>query len=464
MEFELVVRGGTLLSACDKQAADIGIRDGKIEAIGQGLIGDKMVDASGLYVLPGGVDPHVHLQMPAGETTSSDDFGSGTIAAVMGGTTTIIDFVEPEAGESLKNAFEKRKAAAAGKAVIDYGFHMTLSSTRDDWMAEIPWMISTGVPSFKMYTTYDGMRLNDEEMLYAMQRVAAAGGLVLVHCENDAIVKASTQAQQSQGILSPAAHPLARPAQAEIEAVTRVLALADCANVPVYIVHISTAGGAGALRSALERGVQAWGETCPQYLLLTEELYFSHGFEGAKFVCSPPLRAQKDMRKLWWALDDNVVQSIGTDHCPFNYVGQKDLGREDFTRIPGGLPGIESRLSLIYSYGVRAGKMGLRQWVNTCCTQPAKIMGLYPRKGTLMPGADADIVVFDPKMKVRLSAEFLHERVDYSPYEGLELTGWPKLVFSRGECVVREGIFSGESGRGLFLPRKLGNQSGVWKN
>jgi len=455
MDFDLVIRGGTLISAWDKQATDLGILGDKIAAIGQGLHGKQELDATGMYVLPGGVDPHVHLEMPAGVTTSSDDFESGTRAAVMGGTTTIVDFVEPEANESLMEAFEKRKAAAQGKAVIDYGFHMTLTSAREDILAQIPQIIAAGMPSFKLYTTYAGMRLNDEDMLVAMRQVASQGGLVLVHCENDAIVRSATEFQKEAGHLSPSAHPLARPAAAEIEAVTRVLALAECGGVPVYIVHISTEGAVDALRNAFGRGQKAWGETCPQYLLLTEENYRGDGFEGAKFVCSPPLRTQKDLRKLWWAIDDNVVHSIGTDHCPFNFVGQKDLGREDFTRIPGGLPGIEARLGLMYTFGVRAGKMGLSQWVNTCCTNPAKIMRLYPRKGTLMPGADADVVVFDPKKKVKLSVDFLHERVDYTPYEGRQLTGWPKWVFSRGERVVNEGEFSGETGRGIYLSRSI---------
>lgn len=458
--FDLVIRGGTLVTACETVQADVGVRDGKINAIGERLQGHEMVDADGLWVLPGAVDPHVHLQMPTGATMSSDDWRTGTVAAACGGTTTVIDFVEPEGDESLMEAFEKRHAEAEGQAVIDYGLHMTLTNAEDATLAEIPAVVDAGMPSFKTYTTYEGFKLNDREFLRVMDAVREAGGLIMVHSENDAVVSEATAALLDAGEISPAAHPKSRPAAAEAEAIHRMLALAEVTGVHLYIVHISTARGAQLLAEA--RGCGAChvdGETCPQYLLLTEAAYDQPGFEGAKVVCAPPLRTAADNAALWNALAADALQTVGTDHCPFFYESQKTLGRHDFSQIPSGLPGIEARLALLHTFGVRAGRISANRWIELCCTAPAQIFGLAPRKGTLAPGADADIVLFDPHKRVTLSADVLHEHVDYTPYEGLELTGYPVATFVHGRKVVQDGAWLDQESGGHYLPAQKTDDS-----
>ncbi len=451
--FDLVIRGGTLVTAADTIQADLGICDGVIAALGQDLIGLETLDASGKLVLPGAVDPHVHLEMPAGPTTSSDDWESGTVAAACGGTTTVVDFVEPEPGESLMRAFEARRAQAEGRAAIDFGLHMTLSRADADTLAQIPDVAAAGLTSFKTYTTYEGLRLSDEEFLRAMQAVKQAGGLLMVHAENHAMIEHLKREFIAAGQVAPRYHPRSRPAAAEGEAIERVLALAEIAHVPVYVVHVSTARGADAIRRARARGQMVFGETCPQYLLLTEAEYERPGFEGAKFVCSPPLRTAQDNTALWGALARGILSTVGTDHCPFNLRGQKELGLGKFTDIPGGLPGIEARLALMYTCGVRAGRLTLNRWVEVCCAAPARLFGLYPRKGTLMPGADADVVIFDPDKHVTLSQSLLHEKVDYTPYEGLELRGYPVVTLSRGIVLVQDGRWVGPEGHGQYLKR-----------
>jgi dihydropyrimidinase len=449
--FDLVVQNGTLVTAGETVRADIGIRGEQIAALGQGLRGREALDAGGLLVLPGGVDPHVHLEMPAGAVRSSDDFVTGSIAAACGGTTTLLDFVEPEPGETLAQALQARRAQAEGRAVVDFGLHMTLTDTRPPALAEVEPLVAAGVSSFKVYTTYDGFRLDDAGLYAALEAVGQAGGLVMVHAENDVIVGQARRALLAAGRTGPQAHPLSRPAAAEGEAVERMLALAETAQAPVYIVHTSTRRGAEAIARARGRGQVAYGETCPQYLVLTEAEYARPGFEGAKFVCSPPLRSEADRVALWRALANGQLQSMGTDHCPFFYRGAKELGRELFTLIPGGIPGIEARLALLYTWGVRAGWISPGRWVELCSTAPARLFGLYPRKGSLLPGADADLVLFDPQRRVTLRQEMLHENVDYTPYEGLELHGYPVATLRRGQLLAREGEYVGPQGGGRFL-------------
>lgn len=454
MKLDLVITNGTVVTAADTFPADIGIIDGKIALIGENLHGSREVNAQGKLIIPGGVDPHVHLEMPQGEFTSSDNFESGTIAAACGGTTTIIDFVEPEENEPLLDALAKRRAQADGRAVIDYGLHMTLSNANDDTLAQIPAVIEAGSSTFKIYTIY-GFYLDDDAMLKAFRKVQEAGGLPIVHAENRHIVKHLQKKFLNDGQTSPRFHPRSRPPVVEGEAINRVLALAEIAESPVYIVHVSTALGAEAIQQARQRGQIAFGETCPQYLLLTEVEYDRPNFEGAKYICSPPLRSDENLPALWDAVKKGYLQSMGTDHCPFFFRGQKDHIRSDFTKIPGGMPGIESRLSLLYTFGVGQKRISLNRWVDLCCTMPAKIFGLYPQKGTLTPGADADIVIFDPEKKITLSKNILHEHVDYTPYEGFSLQGYPEITLRRGQILCQNGEFVGEKGGGRFLSRKL---------
>lgn len=460
MAHDLVIAGGTLITAEQIRSADIGIQGGVIREIGENLSGTEIVDARGLYVVPGGVDPHVHLQMPQGDVYSSDDWRSGTKAAVCGGTTTLIDFVEPEADETMLEALEARRAEADGFSVTDYSLHMTITTAMMQRLEDIPAVVDAGIPSFKLYTTYDGMMLDDYQLLEAMSAAAAAGGMVLVHSENDAVARFHTEALLEAGQRGPDAHPLARPASAEEEAIQRVLILAETAGVPVYIVHISTAGGADAVAAANAAGQAAFGETCPQYLLLGEDLY-STGFEGAKYVCTPPLRSEKHRLSLWSHLSTSSLHTIGTDHCPFNYEGQKDLGRENFTKIPGGMPGVQLRTALMHTYGVLQGRLTLNEWVQLCSTQPARIFGLHPRKGALQPGSDADIVLFDPGIRSTITRDSLSENVDYTPYEGLELTGAPVQVYLKGHLAARNGEFLGTDTPGCFLERQRIGQEDV---
>jgi dihydropyrimidinase len=451
--FDLVITGGTLVTASEIVAADVGIAADKIAAIGHNLEGARRIDASGKLVLPGAVDPHVHLGIDAGATRSSDDFETGTIAAACGGTTTIIDFVEPEMGGALVGGLEARLAEAEGKAVIDYALHMTLRRGDRQTLDQVPQAVRAGCSSFKTYTTYDGFRLTDPELLAALEAVQAAGGLVLVHAENDAVIERRRRAYIAAGQTAPRFHPRSRPVPVEAEAIERALALAEVASCPLYVVHTSTGRGADAIVRARARGQRAYGETCPQYLVLTDAEYERPGFEGAKFVCSPPLRPADNPPALWRHLAQGGLQTVATDHCPFLYAGQKDLGRDDFTRIPNGLPGIEARLAILYTCGVGQGRLTVTRWVELCCTAPAQIFGLYPHKGTLMPGADADIVIFDPHKQVTLSRQVLHERVDYTPYEGLALEGYPVLTLARGEVIAAEGAYVGTHGRGQFIKR-----------
>jgi dihydropyrimidinase len=459
MEFDLVIQNGTLVTAADTVQVSIAIRDGRIAAIGHDLTGAEIVDAGGLLVLPGFIDPHVHLDMPTPAGNSSDDWFTGTRAAAIGGTTTVVDFVEPEKDETLLHALDARRDQAASKAVIDFTFHMTIDRVDDKTLAEIPEVIKAGLTSFKCYTTYD-MKLDDDQLLSAMKAVGQAGGIVIVHSENDAIVNRLRAEYIAAGKTEPRFHPLSRPAASEGEAIERVLTLAKIAGTTVLIVHVSTQFGVEAIQRAKSRGQMVFGETCPQYLLLSDELYSSPGFEGAKYICSPPLRKVSDQQAIWKALGKGAFRVLGTDHCPFFYDGVKNLGRPldsppPFTRIPGGIPGIEGRPSLLYTFGVLTGRISLNQWVDICSTGPAQVYRLYPRKGALVPGADADIVLFDPDKQVTLSTDTLHENVDYTPYEGFELTGYPVKVYSRGQLIVDDDKYIAEDPRGRYIARKL---------
>jgi dihydropyrimidinase len=432
--------------------ADVGIREGRIAAVGTGLAGREVIDASGMLVLPGAVDEHVHLQMRVGEFCSSDTFASGTMAAACGGTTTVIDFAEPRPGQALVDALAARRAEADGQVAIDYALHMTLSRADDDTLAQVPACIEAGAASFKLYMAYQGLRLDDGELLHALAALRAAGGRALVHAENHDAIAYLVARALAEGQTGPAAHPRTRPDFMEAEAVHRLLALARLTGTSVTVAHLSCTAGLEVIRAARARGHDVGVETCPQYLLLDEREYEAPGFEGAKFVMSPPLRTEADRAALWAGLAAGEVSTVGTDHCPFFFATQKTRGLHDFSRIPGGAPGIETRLALLYSHGVRAGRITPEQWVAACCTEPARRFGLAPLKGTLEPGADADVVLFDPEREVTLSAGALHQNVDYTPYEGWRVRGYPVTVLSRGKVIVREGEFVGPAGWGRFIP------------
>lgn len=452
--FDLVIANGTLVTAESVMHADLGIRDSQIAAIGTALAGTETIDAAGMLVLPGAIDEHVHLQMPVGEFASSDDFYTGTVAAACGGTTAVIDFVEPAPDQPLLEALAARQGEAEGKVVVDYGLHMTLSRADDETLAQVPACIEAGSASFKLYMAYEGLRLDDGGLLRALARLRAHGGRPLVHAENHHAIAYLTAQALAEGRTGPENHPLTRPAGMEAEAIHRLLALARVAGTSLVLAHLSCALGLEQVRAARARGQTVWVETCPQYLLLDEKEYGRPGFEGAKFVMAPPPRTEADRQALWAGLAAAEVDTVATDHCPFFYETQKIRGRDDFSRIPGGAPGIETRLALLYTHGVRAGRLAPERWVDVCCTGPARRFGLAPRKGTLAVGADADIVVFDPERRVRLSYQTLHQNVDYCPYEGWEMQGYPVTVLSRGQVIVREGEFVGEVGRGRYLHTK----------
>lgn len=449
---DLVIKDGTLVRSNGINQADVGIRDGKIVDIGPGLKGREEISAAGMLVLPGGVDPHVHIEMPTAVTITSDTWETGTKAAAFGGTTTVIDFIEPSyPKQPLLESFQKRLRQAQGQSAIDFSLHMTLCSADTETLRQIAGVVAAGIPSFKMYTTYTGFRLSDEELLAAFEAITKAKGMAIVHAESDAIIQHAVYRLQNAGRLSVSDFPMSRPGTAEKEAVERVLNLADYAGTPVYIVHVSTRTGAVAIARARQNGQAAWGETCPQYLLFDESCLQTRDFSGAKYVCCPPLRTRQDQDGLWAALAEGNLQTVGTDHCAFNFNGQKDLGKDSFLEIPSGMPGIELRMALLYTFGVKTGRLTLEQWVELCCTAPARLFGLYPRKGGLIRGADADIVIFDPDLNETVTHSKVHEKVDYTPYEGIKLAGKVRTTLLRGQALVRDGIWVGNQKGGNFV-------------
>ncbi len=453
----LLIVGGTVVTAGGSFPADILCREGRIAALlipGEGRPEGEVLDASGCYVLPGGVDTHVHLQMPVGELISTDDFTSGTIAAAYGGTTTVVDFATQERGHPLEEAVALRRAEADGKVAVDYSLHLAVTDASEETLRALPGLVEAGYASFKLYTVYPALYLEDREILRLLEVARETGAMPLVHCENRAIVEHCTRGLLAAGKREPRYHPQARPDAAEAEAVRRILALARVAGTSVCIAHLSTRLALGEVCRARTQGQQVYVETCPHYLLLTEEEYARPGFEGAKYVLTPPLRKEADRQALWSALAQGAIDLLSTDHCPWNYRGQKERGREDFSLIPNGAPGIETRLALLWSEGVGKGRIPPEAFVALTATNPARFFGLYPRKGTIAPGADADLVIWDPSRKVTLGVETLHQRVDYCPYEGWEVVGHPRHVLVRGRPVVREGRFVGEPGWGMFIPRR----------
>jgi dihydropyrimidinase len=449
-EFDLVIRNGLLVSESGSQQADLGIRDGKIVAIGQNLSGKESIDASGLIVIPGGIDPHVHLNMPTATTRTSEDWYSGTLAAAYGGTTSVLDFVEPVDGETLEQALHARQAEADGQAWLDYGLHMTISDP--DHIPEIPTLAEKGVTSFKIYTTYGDMQLDDYGIVAAMDAIKSIDGIVMVHSESDAIVQHAVKNLVAEGKLEPRWHPSSRPALAEVEAVQRMIYLARVSATNLYLVHLSTAGAVKAAGKAIRAGQNLVAETCPQYLLFDRDRYQNNDpVIAASFVCSPPLRTAHDQQAIWHALREGTVTTIGSDHCAFTIHPQKEAALGDFRTIPGGIPGIELRYPLMHHFGVRTGMLSPEDWVRICSTNPAKAFGLWPQKGSLQIGADADLVLFDPQKEFNVTVENLHEQVDYTPYEGFSLTGFPVMTIVNGRKLIVDGKLVEDGPSGKFL-------------
>jgi dihydropyrimidinase len=453
-----LIINGTIVTAEGSSRADVLVDGETIAAIGAdlpaaGMTADETLDASGKYVIPGAIDVHTHMELPFGGTFAKDTFETGTRAAAFGGTTSIVDFAVQSRGKSLRDGLDAWHAKAQGNAVADYGFHMIMSDVNDDTLAEMDGLVAEGVPDFKLFTAYPGVFFSDDGAVFrAMQRTASNGGLIMMHAENGMAIDIVAADLVADGKTDPLYHGIARYPVFEGEATNRVIRLAEAAGVPVYIVHLSARDALDEVRAARDRGAMAFAETCPQYLFLSLD-DMGDGFEGAKFVCSPPLRPKDHQDELWIGLRKDDLQVVSTDHCPFDFHDQKELGRGDFRKIPNGLPGVEDRLDLIHDGGVVGGRITPERWVEICCTAPARMFGMYPRKGSVSVGADADLVVYDPRRKHTLSAKTHHMNVDYSCYEGRSVQGGSDVVLSRGAIVIRDGAFTGRKGHGQFIKR-----------
>jgi dihydropyrimidinase len=454
MDYDLVIKNGVIVTALSTYRADVAIKNEKIVAIGSQLAGGTEIDAVGKYVIPGAVDIHVHMQLElGGDLTSSDSFYTGTRAAAFGGTTAIVDFIDPKPDESLVNALASRRKLADPEVVIDYGLHMTLGPSEIAKLDQVVEAYQAGCSTFKLYMAY-GYRLDDGQLLQALDAVGTAGGLSVVHAENWDAITTLIEKNIIKGRTSPKWHPKSRPSILEGESTGRVIDLAAYVGAPIHIFHVSCEETMLRIKTARQNGLPVTGETCPQYLFLGTDVYDKAGLPGALPVCSPPLRSKSDQTALWQALADGHLQIVTTDHCPFT-LAQKELGwKKDFSQIPGGVPSVEMRLAAIYSGGVCSGILSLNQWVDICCTSPARIAG-FQSKGDITIGYDADLVVFDPKKLVTLSEEFLHENVDWTPYQGTSVQGWPEVTISRGRIVVAGDKFRGEAGWGSFVNRSL---------
>jgi dihydropyrimidinase len=458
MRFDTLIRSGTIVTATDTYVSDVGITGGKISVIGSNLpteAAGKVIEARAMLVMPGGIDVHTHLDMPFGGTTSADDFETGTVAAAYGGTTTLIDFAIQYKGQTLRQAFDTWMKKADGKAVIDYSFHCIITDIAGAQLDEMKAFVREGVPTFKLFMAYPGVFMLDDASIFKAMGVAAdCGGMICMHAENGGAIDVIVQRALAQGKRSPKYHALTRPVTAEAEATSRAIALAEMAGTPVYIVHLSCNEALEKVREARDRGLRVYAETCPQYLYLSLENMDGPGFDGAKYVFTPPLREKWHREKLWQGLAKDDLQVVSTDHCPFCMKEQKELGKDDFTKIPNGGPGIEHRVSLVYSGGVHGGKFSANRFVQLVSTAPAKLFGLYPRKGTVAVGSDADLIVFDADEEQTISVKTHHMRVDYSMFEGTRVKGVPKTVLSQGRVIVENGKFVGKVGAGEFLKRE----------
>jgi dihydropyrimidinase len=464
----IVIKNGTVITATETMQADVLVDGEQVIALAapgahdweEGA--DRVIDAAGKWVVPGAIDVHTHMELPFGGTVSADDFESGTRAAAWGGTTTIIDFGVQVKGDKLMDGFETWMAKAEGKCAVDYGMHMILGDVTDESLEEMDIAMDEGVTSFKLFTAYPGVFYSDDgEILRAMQKAAENGSTIMMHAENGMAIDVLREQALARGETDPVYHGITRPSITEGEATHRVIALAEYSGSPLYIVHVSAGEAVDEIMMARDRGSNVFGETCPQYLYLSLDHLAMPGFEGSKYVCSTPLRPVEDghQDRLWQGLATNDLQIVSTDHCPFCFddhpeLGtQKRLGEGDFTKIPNGLPGVEDRFGLIYHGAVVEGRLNANRWVETCCTSPAKMFGLYPQKGTIAVGSDADIVVFDPAAERTLSSESHHMNVDYSCYEGMKVGGRVETVLSRGRVIVEDDAYLGSPGDGKYLKR-----------
>ncbi|GAA0671788.1 dihydropyrimidinase [Kitasatospora atroaurantiaca] len=455
-----VIRGGLVITAAEELAADVLIEGEQVVAlassgssVAEGWTAEHVIDATGQYVIPGGVDAHTHMELPFGGTSASDTFETGTRAAAWGGTTTIVDFAVQSVGGTLREGLDAWHAKAEGNCAIDYAFHMILGDVTEGSLKEMDLLVGEGVTSFKLFMAYPGVFYSDDgKILRAMQRGADNGGLIMMHAENGIAIDVLVEQALAAGKTDPRYHGEVRHELLEAEATHRAIKLAQVAGAPLYVVHVSAASAVAELAAARRQGLNVFGETCPQYLFLSTDNLAEPGFEGAKYVCSTPLRPKEHQAELWKGLRTNDLQVVSTDHCPFCFVGQKELGRGDFSKIPNGLPGVENRMDLLHQ-AVVDGHISRRRWIEIACATPARMFGLYPRKGTIAPGADADIVVYDPAAVQTVSAATHHMNVDYSAYEGRQLTGKARTVLSRGTVVVDGDRYLGRAGHGRFQPR-----------
>ncbi|MFI8509612.1 dihydropyrimidinase [Streptomyces sp. NPDC085460] len=460
MSTRTLIRGGLVVTASDELHADVLVEDGRIAALAAhgsdtaaGWTADRVLDATDRYVLPGGVDAHTHMELPFGGTFASDTFETGTRAAAWGGTTTIVDFAVQSVGHTLREGLDTWYAKADGNCAIDYAFHMIMSDVTPTTLREMPLLIQEGITSFKLFMAYPGVFYSDDgQILRAMQVAAGTGGLIMMHAENGIAIDVLVEQALARGETDPRYHGEVRRALLEAEATHRAIQLARVAGSPLYVVHVSAEEAVAELALARDKGLPVFGETCPQYLFLSTDNLAEPDFEGAKYVCSTPLRPKEHQAALWRGLRTNDLQVVSTDHCPFCFVGQKELGRGDFSKIPNGLPGVENRMDLLHQ-AVVDGHITRRRWIEIACATPARMFGLYPQKGTIAPGADADIVLYDPHATQVLSAETHHMNVDYSAYEGRTVTGQVETVLSRGEVVIDHRKYVGHAGHGAFIPR-----------
>jgi dihydropyrimidinase len=456
-----LIHGGTVVTADGSFPADVLVDGETIAAVGRDLAAttDKSIDAAGKYVIPGAIDVHTHMELPFGGTFAKDTFETGSRAAAWGGTTTILDFAVQTRGKSLREGLDAWHAKAEGNCAIDYGFHMIMSDVNDATLGEMDTLVAEGVTTFKLFTAYPGVFFSDDGAIFrALQQSTRNGGLIMMHAENGPAIDVVAAQAVAEGKTDPYYHGVVRYPIFEGEATNRVIRLAEAAGAPVYIVHLSAREALDQVRAARERGSAAFAETCPQYLFLTLEA-LGNGFEGAKFVCSPPLRPADHAPELWKGLAKDDLQVVSTDHCPFDYAGQKELGRGDFRKIPNGLPGVENRVDLLHDGGVLPGLISPERWVEVISTAPARMFGLYPRKGAIAVGSDADLVVYDPQAKHTISAATHHMNVDYSCYEGREVQGWSTVVLSRGKTIIENGAYIGQKGDGRFLRRAVSKDS-----